>query len=79
MFKPDIGFFEYALSKAGCEPSEAIMIGDRLDNDVFPAKKLSMITIRIRQGLFSVQEAASEDYLPDYEVESLGEVLGLRL
>ncbi len=79
MFKPDIGFFEYALRKAGCEPSEAVMIGDRLDNDVYPAKKLGMITVRIKQGLFSVQEAASEKYTPDYEVDSLAELLELEL
>lgn len=29
---------------------EAVMIGDRLDNDISPAKRLGMQTIWIRQG-----------------------------
>lgn len=79
MYKPDLNFFEYALKKAGCEPCEAVMIGDRLDNDVLPAKKLGMITLRIRQGLFSVQKPTGEEYTPDYEVGSLEELLVVEL
>lgn len=79
LFKPDIRFFEYALSKAGCKAHEAVMIGDRLDNDVFPAKKLGMTTVRIKQGLFAVQEAVSEEYRADYEVGSLKEISELKL
>ncbi len=79
MYKPDTGFFEYALSKADCAPSEAVMIGDRLDNDVFPAKSLGMLTVRIKQGLHSVQEPANDEYRADYEVCSLAELLELEL
>ncbi len=79
LFKPDISFFEYAMKEAGCKPSEAVMVGDRLDNDVFPAKKLGMTALRIRQGLFAVQEAAGEEYQPDYEIGSLEEIIKLKL
>ena len=43
--KPDLRLFKYALTEAGCQPSEAIMIGDRIDNDVRPARLLGMKTI----------------------------------
>ncbi len=42
--KPDRRIFEIALSRAGCEPNQAVMIGDRIDNDILPAKKLGMYT-----------------------------------
>ena len=54
LFKPDTAFFKRALKEAGCKACEALMIGDRLDNDVFPAKSVGMKTVRIVQGLYSV-------------------------
>lgn len=35
--KPDLKIFSMALDKAGCEPADAVMVGDRLDNDIIPA------------------------------------------
>lgn len=77
LHKPDPRFFEYALSRAGCAPHEAVMIGDRLDNDVFPAKKAGMKTVRIVQGLSAVQKPLNSDYEADYEVTRLTELLDL--
>lgn len=47
------------------------MVGDRLDNDIMPAKKAGMKTIRIKQGLNSVQKPLSDEYSPDWEVTSV--------
>ena len=49
--KPDRAIFDRALEMAHCTAQEAVMIGDRLDNDVAPAKRLGMAAIWIRQGL----------------------------
>lgn len=35
---------------AKCKPENAVMIGDRIDNDIVPAKQLGMKTIWIKQG-----------------------------
>ena len=75
LFKPDTAFFKCALEEAGCKACEAVMIGDRLDNDVFPAKSVGMKTVRIVQGLYSVQRAISEEYAADYEINGLAELL----
>lgn len=75
--KPDIRFFEYALDKIKCDPKNVIMVGDRLDNDIMPAKKTGMKTIRIKQGLNAVQEPLNDLYVPDYEVSSIQELLKL--
>ena len=40
--KPDIRLFQKALEKADCKGENAVMVGDRVDNDVAPAKKLGM-------------------------------------
>ncbi len=40
--KPDPRIFSWALEKANVEPSEALMVGDRVDNDIAPARRLGM-------------------------------------
>ena len=47
--------FQLALSQSGCKPSQAVMIGDRLDNDIRPARLLGWKTIRIAQGFARFQ------------------------
>lgn len=48
--KPDPAIFRWALEQAGCDPKAALMVGDRLDNDIAPAKRLGMHTVRILRG-----------------------------
>jgi 5'-nucleotidase len=43
--KPDPAIFEWALARAGCTAEESIMVGDRLDNDIRPARALGFHTI----------------------------------
>lgn len=38
--KPDPKLFTIACAQAGCAPEDAVMIGDRLDNDIAPAKAI---------------------------------------
>jgi HAD superfamily hydrolase (TIGR01509 family) len=72
--KPDPRIFLLALEKAGCEPREAVMIGDRPDNDIYPAKLLGMHTIRICQGSAACQLPRSEEYEADVTVDGLGDL-----
>lgn len=53
--KPDSAIFEKALELAGCQPCVSVMVGDRLDNDIRPAKALGMQTVWIRKGLSQYQ------------------------
>jgi HAD superfamily hydrolase (TIGR01549 family) len=48
LHKPDRALFEWALDQAGVSPDEAVMVGDRHDNDVVPAAELGMQTIWVR-------------------------------
>ncbi|MFH1512949.1 MAG: HAD family hydrolase [Bacillota bacterium] len=73
LHKPDPRIFLLALEKAGCRPCEAVMIGDRPDNDVYPAKQLGMRTVRIRQGSAACQSPRSAEYEADVTVDNLEE------
>lgn len=75
--KPDISFYERALKSNNCIAEEAVMIGDRLDNDIFPAKKIGMKTIWIKQGFGGMQIPKSKDYEPDYTIQNLEELLDI--
>lgn len=72
--KPDRAIFDKAFEMAECTAQEAVMIGDRLDNDISPAKKLGMKAIWIRQGFAIYQNPENAEYQPDYIVDSLSEL-----
>lgn len=73
--KPDLKIFNLALEQAECKPNEAVMIGDRLDNDVVPAKQLGMKTVWVRQGFAKYQSISNETEKPDFIIDSIGDIL----
>ena len=73
--KPDPALFRRALDRAGCAATEAVMIGDRTDNDVAPAKSLGMQTVLIRQGYGGHDTIHHEGEIPDVTVDTLTELL----
>lgn len=75
--KPDLRIFQTALERANCRPENAAMIGDRIDNDIVPAKKKGMVTIWIRQGFGGMAENLTEAETPDYCVRNLQELYEL--
>lgn len=72
--KPDPLIFETALSRAKCKPNEAVMVGDRIDNDIIPAKQIGMKTVWIKQGFGACWELKKENIAPDLIVSSLSEL-----
>ncbi|KJY29030.1 HAD family hydrolase [Streptomyces sp. NRRL S-495] len=48
--KPDPGFFRKVAEVVPAEPGEILYVGDRLDNDVLPARAAGMQTALIRRG-----------------------------
>ena len=78
--KPDPAIFRLALARAGCRADEAVMVGDRIDNDIAPAKAVGMSSVRVRQGLARKQAARRAAETPDVTIRRLRElprVLGL--
>ena len=72
--KPDEKIFKIALERAACKSDNAIMIGDRIDNDIIPAKNLGFHTIWIKQGLGQYWNITKEDETPDCIVQNLTEL-----
>lgn len=77
--KPDSAIFKIALEKSGCKPENAVMIGDRLDNDIIPAKKLGMKTIWIRQAFAVYQKIRNDEEQPDFTIDSIREITEILL
>ncbi|MBQ7848420.1 MAG: HAD family hydrolase [Clostridia bacterium] len=73
--KPDPAIFRLALTRAGCLPEEAAMIGDRLDNDMEPAKAIGMRTVWLPQGPAVWQSVRRDEERPDLRVQTLPELL----
>ena len=51
------------------------MIGDRIDNDIIPAKKMGMATIWVKQGYGKYWTITNESEKADFEVNNLTELL----
>ena len=73
--KPDVRLFLHACQDLGVQPFECIMVGDRIDNDVAPAKQLGMLTVLIRTGRHREQRPRSWDEVPDAEVKDAPGIL----
>lgn len=73
--KPDPAIFQMALRDACCNPEEAYMIGDRLDNDIAPAAQIGMHTIWVRQGAFADGNIALIGHEPDVIVDDIENIL----
>ncbi|UCE26361.1 MAG: HAD family hydrolase [Candidatus Coatesbacteria bacterium] len=72
--KPAPEFFRGALERAGCEPEAALMVGDRLDNDIGPAKRLGMWAARVGGDHYTWQKPTDESEVPDVEAADLYEL-----
>ncbi|HIP88623.1 MAG TPA: TIGR02253 family HAD-type hydrolase [Thermococcus paralvinellae] len=66
--KPDPKIFLYALEKLKVEPDEAMMIGDSLEQDVYGAKSVGMVTVWINRSNDKGYNFA------DYEIRTLHEL-----
>lgn len=75
--KPSLGIFELALSNAKCIPREAIMVGDRIDNDIIPAQIVGMKTIWIRQGYGGFGNIEILENKPNFIIDEIEELMEL--
>jgi putative hydrolase of the HAD superfamily len=69
--KPDPRLFLMACEGLGVSPAGAIMVGDRIDNDIVPARVLGMRTVRLRTGRHAGQRPRSWLEVPDEEVDDV--------
>jgi FMN phosphatase YigB (HAD superfamily) len=48
--KPAAEFFSRLISEFGCAPGEIAYVGDRVDNDVLPARAAGMLAVFVQRG-----------------------------
>lgn len=76
--KPDPRLLLHSCDGLGVHPAEAIMVGDRIDNDIVPARMLGMAAIRFVSGRHAEQQPRSWNEAPHadvYSAEELGETI----
>jgi len=74
LHKPDSRFFLEICRRIETDPVNCCMIGDRLDNDIYPANILGMRTIWVRIGPHAVQHTRVPEDVPDATVEHMADV-----
>lgn len=72
--KPDVRLFLRACEDLGVEPGQCLMVGDRVDNDIAPAKLLGMKAVLFRTGRHIRQLPRSPAERPDAEVRDVAEL-----
>lgn len=74
--KPDLRFYEQIVKACGGKPQQCVMVGDRIDKDVIPAKLLKMRTILVRAGLHRNQQPRIPFEVPDAELNGVSGLAG---
>jgi len=78
--KPSPQFFARVATDLGVPAHDVLHVGDRLDNDVLPARAAGMRTALVRRGPWGHVHARRPDVaLADVRVDSLRELVGLML
>lgn len=77
--KPDRAFFDRVADVVPAEPGEMLYVGDRVDNDITPARAAGMHTALVRRGPWATIQwhSAEAEKLPTFRIESLLELSGV--
>ena len=69
--KPSREFFSRLVSECGRPPEEIAYVGDRVDNDVEPARAAGLVAVHVRRGPWGYLQRPSA---ADIRVDSLAEL-----
>jgi|CXWL01.1.fsa_nt_gi HAD superfamily hydrolase (TIGR01549 family) len=72
--KPDLRLFLRCCEDLGVTPDECLTVGDRIDNDIAPAKLLGIRAILFRTGRHIDQQPRAHHEVPDAEVRDAKEL-----
>lgn len=77
LYKPDPRLFLKNCEALGLEPQNVVMVGDRLDNDVWPANRIGMYSIRVLADPYRIQQPRYHNDVPDFTVEATADVAAI--
>lgn len=72
--KPHPDFFARVLDHVDADPSQALYVGDRVDNDIEPAAAHGLATCWLQRGPWGQLQDLPEGLEPDLVLEGLGEL-----
>lgn len=77
--KPDASFFRAVIDSAPCDAAGIVYVGDRVDNDLKPAKAAGMRTAFIRRGPWGYIRERHPDMaaVADWRMTTLAELPGI--
>jgi HAD superfamily hydrolase (TIGR01549 family) len=78
--KPDVLFFQKVVEASPTDdPSEVLYVGDRIDNDLRPAKAVGLKTVFVQRGPWGwiFRDSPELDHVADWRVKNLNEILNV--
>ncbi len=75
--KPSSLIVEVALQKLGLPAQRVMIVGDRLETDIFMGQQAGMMTALTLTGASTREDAQHMNPPPDYIIENLGELLAI--
>lgn len=70
--KPSLAFFRRVVTETQTDPSRVLYVGDRLDNDIRPARAAGLRTGWLRRGPWAhLQQPDADEAQPDLELDDL--------
>jgi len=73
--KPQPYMFQLIMKDHDAEPSEIVVIGDRLETDIAAAKRISAKSILVLTGVAKKEDVEKSREKPDYVLRDLSELL----
>jgi FMN phosphatase YigB (HAD superfamily) len=71
--------FKLILNMLKKRSGESVLVGDRLDTHIHTANRLGMITIRLTNSIFNLQEATNQKEIPNFTLNNLRELVSTSL
>ena len=70
--KPSLEFFRRVVTETQTDPRHVLYVGDRLDNDIRPARAAGLRTAWLRRGPWAyLQQPRADEARPDLELDDL--------
>ena len=73
--KPSTTLFDFALERLGTQPTETLVVGDRLETDILGGQLAGCLTAVVLSGIASKADAEAWQPRPDLVVDELGVLL----
>ena len=77
LYKPDPRLYLTACNALGVDPHKVMMVGDRLDNDIWPANRLKMISVRVLAEPYRRQRTRYHLDAPRFTIDRVTELPAL--